>query len=375
VKIQSIEAIPVAYPTAGRFKFLEGPSIPNGRPAVLVKITADNGSIGWGESVPIPTWTYETIEAVISAITIYWAPQLVGESIYDLNTIHAKMTRQIKPGFSTGMPLARAGIDIALHDLIGKSLDITLPQFWGRAPNNSLDLSWTLNPTKLDQVGQLIENGREQGFQHFNVKVGPDLQFDRELCRLVRELAPDCFLWADANGGYDLTTALKAAPILADLGVDVLEAPIPPNQISGYQRLKQQGALPILMDEGLVSSTELFEFIRLDMLDGIAMKPARCGGLTTAKRQIELALDAGLMIVGSGLTDPDISLAATLALYGAYNIQYPCALNGPQFLTYSVLDQPFQPCHGQLALPPGPGLGIEVVDTLVESIQINLDGE
>ena len=73
--------------------------------------------------------------------------------------------------------------------------------------------------------------------------------------------------------------ALKAAPRLADAGVDVLEAPLRPNRISGYQALKKQAALPILMDEGVISPTDLEEFHQAGMMDGVAMKPARCGGL------------------------------------------------------------------------------------------------
>ena len=132
-------------------------------------------------------------------------------------------------------------------------------------------------------------------------------------------------------------------------GVDVLEAPLRPNHISGYRELKAQGALPILMDEGVISPTDLIEFIKLDMLDGVAQKPARCGGLVSCRRQIEILLDAGLMWLGSGLTDPDISLAATLALYGAYGLDAPAALNGPQFLAESVLAERLQPAEGMLA--------------------------
>lgn len=84
-----------------------------------------------------------------------------------------------------------------------------------------------------------------------------------------------------------LSTALMVAPKLADAGVDVLEAPLKPNRIRGFQALKRQAALPILMDEGVISPIELEEFIHLKMIDGVAMKPSRCGGLESARRQIE----------------------------------------------------------------------------------------
>jgi L-alanine-DL-glutamate epimerase-like enolase superfamily enzyme len=115
------------------------------------------------------------------------------------------------------------------------------------------------------------------------------------------------------------------------------------------------------MDEGIVSTVELEEFMKLELLDGVAMKPARCGGITEAVRQIEAVRKAGLMFLGSGLTDPDISLAASLVLYGAYGLQYPAALNGPQFLEgLSILKKPLVPTGDYLAVPTGPGLGIEV---------------
>lgn len=144
--------------------------------------------------------------------------------------------------------------------------------------------------------------------------------------------------------------------------------PLRPNQIRGYQALRRQRALPILMDEGIVSPVELAEFIHLGMLDGVAMKPSRCGGLVPARRQIELLLDAGFMWLGSGLTDPDVSLAATLALNTAYGQQRPCALNGPQFLAHSVIERPFVPVAGRLAAPAAPGLGVTVVESKVRAI-------
>jgi len=102
--------------------------------------------------------------------------------------------------------------------------------------------------TKLTEVESVVAEGRRRGYRNFNIKVAPDPKFDVQLARLVRQSAPDGFLWADANGGYDFATAMQAAPLLADAGVDVLEAPLRPNRISGYIALRRQAALPILMD-------------------------------------------------------------------------------------------------------------------------------
>jgi len=391
-RITKIETFPVMYPTVGRFKFLEGPrGEPRGRPTVVVKITAEDGSVGWGQSVPSHRWSYETVETVLSTLDRYIVPVLIGMDPFDFDGIHAAMNRIIAPGFSTGQPICKAGVDLALHDLTGRLLhrsaaaawparghqeDLpTAPAGWhglAQAPEREREtgsarpsrdrilLSWTLNPRNLNEIEGLIEEGRRRGYRNFNVKVAPDLKFDVEMCRIAKRLAPEGFLWADANGGYDEAAALEAAPKLADIGVAVLEQPLPANRLEGYRRLKQQAALPILMDEGIVSSVELEEFIKLRLLDGVAMKPARCGGLAECRRQIEIVLREGLIFLGSGLSDPDLALAGSLILYGAYGLAYPAALNGCQFLQGSILAQPFEVHNGILDVPTGPGLGAQV---------------
>lgn len=360
VKIDRIELFPLRYPMTGYFKFFTGPHGSSGRAAVIIKVTADDGTVGWGQSIPIAKWSYETLETSTVVLREYYAPALIGRDPTDIDGALAALDSVVAPGFTTGMPITRAGIDLALHDLTGKLQGKSLAQMWGRPAGGPITLSWTVNVTSLDDVDRVMEEGRRRGYRNFNIKVAPDPTFDIELARLVRRGAPDSFLWADANGGYSTEAALKAAPRLADAGVDVLEAPLRPNQISGYQALKKQAALPILMDEGVVSPTDLDEFDRLGMLDGVAMKPARCGGLISNRRQIEMCIERGLMWLGSGLTDPDISLAATLALYATYDLGKPAALNGPQFLTADVLAQPLRIEKDQAYVPEGPGLGVEV---------------
>jgi L-alanine-DL-glutamate epimerase-like enolase superfamily enzyme len=360
VKIDRIEVFPVRYPLTGYFKFFGQTPGRSGRAAVVVKITADDGTVGWGQSVPLETWSYETLETCTVALRDYYAPALIGHDPSDLAGAHQIMDREIQPAFSTGMPITRAGIDIALHDLAGKLLGQSLSELWRRPAGGPITLSWTINVRGLAEVDAVMADGVQRGYRHFNIKVAPDPSFDVALATRVRCSAPDAFLWADANCGYDLDTALAVAPKLAAAGVDVLESPLRPNQIRGYQRLQRQGALPILMDEGVVSPVELAEFIHLKMLDGIAAKPARCGGLLSNKQQIEIVEQEGLIWLGSGLCDPDISLAASLVLYGACGLRQPAALNGPQFLGTDILQTPLKIANGQAAVPSGPGLGIDV---------------
>lgn len=361
MRIARIDAYPCRYPTYGSFKFFNSHNGREGRPAVIIRITADDGTLGWGQSVPIETWSYETLETATVVIREYYAPALVGLDPTDIAKLNERMSAAISPSFSTGMPIARAGIDIALHDLTGKLRGRSIRELWGTTGVSSITLSWTISAATLPQAQEQLDAGRQRGYRNFNIKVGGStVAFDTALAGLVRETNPEGFLWADANGGYDLETALNAAPALADAGVDVLEAPLRPNRISGYRELKRQGALPIFMDEGVVSPVELEEFIKLGMLDGLAIKPARCGGLLPARLQIETIERYGLRWLGSGLADPDISLAASLALYGAYGLKAPAALNGPQFFEHSVLVDPIRIEGDRAFVPEGAGLGIEV---------------
>ena len=358
-KIERIDLYPARYPMIGYFKFFSGPDGSTGRACITIRITTSEG-IGWGQSLPIAKWSYETLETATTALKDYLCPALIGHDAAAIAGAHSLMDQAIAPGFSTGMPITRAGIDIALWDLNGRVAGKPVTALWGMKPQGPITLSWTLNVRQVEDVDKLVGEANQRGYRNFNIKVAPDPGFDAALAKAARKAAPDGFLWADANGGYDPATALKAAPLLADAGVDILEAPVRPNQIRTYQALKRQGALPIYMDEGVVSPTDLEEFIALDMLDGLACKPSRCGGLSSNKSQIEIIERHGLSWVGSGLTDPDLSLAATLHLYSAFGLRKPAALNGLQFLTESILRDPITDTGGSMSCPSGPGLGVEV---------------
>jgi hypothetical protein len=159
----------------------------------------------------------------------------------------------------------------------------------------------------------------------------------------------------------DDADALRMARELAEAGFRALESPLPPNRIRDYQALKKQDALPILMDEGIVSPVEAEEFAALGMMDGIAMKVARCGGLWHAARIVDMLRSRSLLLFASGLTDPDLSLAASVHLFAAAGLARPAALNGPQFLEgRGVTDTRLRAAGDLIKVPTAPGLGIEV---------------
>ena len=355
------------YPLVGEFKFFKSGS----RPTVLVRLTDDAGRQGCGQAVPVETWTYETVESVDSTLRLYLGPAVLGAEPSDLAEIHARMEKVIRPSFSIGQPLAKAAIDLACHDLWGKQAGKPVCELLGGARTNEVRLSWTINSTSLDYAARLLDEGRALGYDSFNVKLGPPQTpaYDLDLVRLVTRFSPQGFHWGDANTGYELDTALAQAPKLADLGLAALESPLPPNRIRDYQQLKKQGALTILMDEGIVSPVEAEEFAALGMLDGIAMKVARCGGLWHASRIVERMRQDGLKLFASGLTDPELSLAASIHLFAAAGLTLPAALNGPQYLAdRGTADAAFRAVADRIRVPTVPGLGVTPDATALQSL-------
>lgn len=367
-RIVRIEVGRFDYAVVGEFKFFR-PS-PDGkvyRPSVLVRLTDGDGVQGWGQSVPTYTWTYETAETVESTLRHYLADAVLGMDPTDIDAIHARMNQSVRPAFSVGQPLCKAALDLACYDLAGKQQGLSVAEQLGGTQVDSLTLSWTVASPEMCVVEEQLAEGHRRGYHNFNIKVGPPQspEYDLELATKVRRSAPDGFLWADANTGYTPDVSLRMATKLADAGVDVLESPLPPNHIRGYQALKRQAALPILMDEGILSPVEAEEFIALGMLDGIAMKPARNAGIRPSQQIIKQLQQHGLMVLGSGLTDPDLSLAASLHVFAWAGIAHPCALNGPQFLGDSLSGDLLVPQEDQLIVPDRPGLGL-VLDPRAE---------
>lgn len=345
------------YALVGEFKFFKTAA----RPTVLVRLADESGAEGWGQSVPVETWTYETVETVETTLRNYLAPAVLGADPADLADVHARMERAIKPSFSVGQPLAKAAIDLACYDLWGRGVGKSAAALLGGAKRAEIKLSWTVNATSLDKAEAQLAAGRAAGYASFNVKVGPPQtpDYDLDLIRLVTRFAPGGFHWCDANTSYDLETARGMARRFADAGLRALESPLPPARIRDYRALRQDGALPILMDEGIVSPVEAEEFMALGMMDGIAMKVARCGGLWHAARIVTLLEEYGLKLFASGLTDAELSMAASAHLFAWAGLAAPAALNGPQYLAgRGTEDDAFRANGDVMRVPAGPGLGV-----------------
>lgn len=339
--IQHIEVFPVRLPVIGTFNFASGNAGRAGEtaPFVFVKMTDSEGQTGWGEGRPMPQWSYETVESVTTTIRNYLAPAIRGLPVTARYELHQRMQRAIGRGPSTGQPIARAALDMALHDLCARVAGLTLRGFLGGSgvPAN-VALSYTLTAHEGEAARQEVFEARDRGFRHFNFKAAVSPETDIALAQAVREAAgPTAFLWADANQGFQLHEALTIAHAFADAGVNVLEQPLPADQLHLMRRLRNTCPVPLAVDEASVSPADFFHYAAEGLVDYLVVKVTRSGGLWPSLQQLGVASAAGLPLLVSGLTDSLLTRLAVCQMVAAFGYQGPAALNGSQFIDESVL--------------------------------------
>ncbi len=370
--IAQVEAWAVRLPMRASFATSRGTvgTQASGRVLVLVRLQDTRGRAGWGEAGPIPQWSAETVGSVLDAVRHHLGPAVLGREPADLAGLHAALDGALAPGRDRGMPIAKAGIDLAAHDLLGRQGGMPLWQLLGRRGLPAVRLSWTvLAHDPADSVRQ----GLEAGFRHFNVKVGLGVERDAAMVRTVRGLAgPHAFLWADANGGYVPHEGLAAARALATAGADLLEQPFPPHALSACRALVATSPLPIALDEAVTSPGELAEAATQRALHFFVLKATRTGGLWPSRLCGELALAHGLGLLASGLTDGGLAFTANVGLAAALGVERPCALNGPQLLAEDVLASGLRRDGDTVQAPEGPGLGVEVDAERLERYRLPL---
>jgi len=362
--IATIEVIPLRLPVIKELKISRGSigSPQTGAPHILVKVTDENGVIGWGEARPSPRWSYETPESVLTTIRNYLAPAIIAMDEFNLEAIHHVMNTVIAPGVQIGQPIAKSGIDVALHDLIGKKLGIPIQAFLGSRSLKEIKLAYVVSADTVDEAVQQAQEGLDKGYHGFKVKAGihPEMDLDmvREITSVIHQRG-NSYLWIDANQGWDINTAIRYAREMAKFDVNVIEQPLVANDITGYQQLVARSDIPIALDESIYTPRDLIQFIKLNAISGLVMKVCRVGGIYPARQLAEIALAADLMLLGSGLTEGRLSLTSSCHIFAAFGINVPVDLNGPQFLADDMLSGELKFPNQIVQVPDRPGLGVE----------------
>jgi muconate cycloisomerase len=327
---------------------------------VLVKLTTESGAVGWGEATPTPRWTYETTETIVGTLRRYLAPAVTGIEVWNFEALHRAMDRAISPGVTTGSPLAKSAIDVAAHDALGRALNVPVYQLLGACRRTSFDLTWMVSVQRPDEAERAVAEGLEAGYTMFDAKIGMHGEAgDLELLRRTRRAAGERSLQVDANRGYRVDAAIRQARRFEELGIALFEQPLDGFNLSGYRRLCAASPVPIGIDESLRSVPDLLEYVRAEAIGVAVAKVQRNAGLHRSRQLCEAALAAGLELSLSGLTETDLGLAAGLHLAAAFDIN-PLQLNGPQYIETDYLRERVWRGGGQVTLPGGPGLGVEV---------------
>ncbi len=374
MKIERIEVLPVRLPLKALSRLSRGVprTMEEGKRVILVKMTADDGTVGWGEAGPSRRWSAETTHSCYTTIKEYLAPVLLGRDPFDIAGLHAAMNTELAPGLDPGQPIAKAAIDLAVHDLVCKRLGIPLQDWFGAKGSDRIELSYLVSAPDVAGVEAQVAEGLAEGYRAFKVKVGHEPGLDIERARAVLALAKGGTVWVDANQGYTLSEALRAARGFEALGIELFEQPIPMGEFYGMKKLLSATSMTIALDEAAMGLPVVIELIRREAVEALVIKVNKVGGLYYARQLCDLARSAGLGLIGSGLMDAPIGFSASVHLFAAYGLDYPCDLNGPQFIAEDYLKSPV-PMEGKFALvPKGPGLGIDIDEAKVKAFSLPL---
>lgn len=363
--IESIDIFPVRLPMIRSFSFASGSAGKAGgtAPHIFVKMTDSDGNSGWGEGRPVTGWSYETLETVSETLRHYLAPAVIGLPIGDRWELHRRLQRTLGRAPSTGQPIARAALDMAIHDLCAKAAGMTLRTFLGGSDDRCrMALSYTLTGHDRASIREEMQQGKAKGFVHFNFKAAVAPETDVEVAETVKaEIPAGGFVWADANQGFQLHAARRVAQAFESIGVDVLEQPLPADQFDQMAALRQSTAIPLAVDEASVGPTDFFHYAAARLVDYLVIKVTRSGGIWPTLAQIAIAEAAGLPLLVSGLTDGFLTKVAVCQVALAFGFAGPAALNGSQFTDESALfpQKSAMEAGGVVHLNDLPGVGIQ----------------
>jgi L-alanine-DL-glutamate epimerase-like enolase superfamily enzyme len=337
----------------------------------LVKVTADDGTIGWGEvHAPVAPEVAKTI------VDVLIAPALVGADPRDTAPAWDRMYALMRPrGHALGfMQEAISGVDIALHDLAGKALDVPCYALLGglqqdRVRTYASVLQW-LEPQVLAEAAQRY---RDAGFTAMKLKVGQDPQLDREKAVRTRHAVGDAMsLMADANCRYTAAEAVTMARVLEDQGFAWLEEPVPPEDVEGYVALRRKVDVAIAGGECECTHYRFADLFARGAYDVAQPDVCRAGGLTACHRIGVLADAHDVRVAPHVSIGAAVHLAASLhwaASQRAVRIhEYPVFENP---LVDDLLAEPLDWRDGHLHVATDrPGLGVEVREDVVQRYRV-----
>jgi muconate cycloisomerase len=365
--IRQVEAIPVSIPLVKPVLMGGGQKFTHSE-TLIVRIETDAGLTGWGEAAAAPTMTGDTLAGMVAAVRNHLAPRLLGRSVLDRASLVRDLSRTI-----IGNSGAKAGCDIALHDLIGKYLGASLIELLGgKARPSLLALYQLANPT-LDADVAECKKKRREGYAFFKLKVGVKrVEEEIELARaLRRELGPAVALCADANMGLSVADARKYVTGVADAGLLFLEQPFRDNEANALVALARVSPVPLCADESVHSVESIVELHRLGAVAGVNLKTIKMGGIAGTQRAAVISDTLGLAVdLASKTGESSIGAAALVHLgYAIPNLDWGININN-HYLESDLVKTPLRQAQGSVECPRGAGLGVEVDEAAIRRYRV-----
>jgi len=355
VQITSIEPIAVSLPMI-KPVVMAGEEVARAD-NVLVRIEADDGLIGWGEAASAPTMTGETVASMVAAVR-HLAPALQGREAADIAGAAFAMD-----GRMYGNHAAKAAIETALHDLVGRATGRPLHALLGDKRRSRLAVLGVIGGG--DAEGDLRDAAakRRDGFSVFKIKVGvaapaEDAARTRRICAT---LGDGCLISADANQGFSPQDAIAFVRAVAGAGLDFFEQPVPAHDLSGMAAVAAVTDIAIGADEGIHSLDDIARHHQQKAARGVSLKAIKVGGLR-ALVEAACLCERLSMRVNIACKTGESSIACAAALHAASvipDIAWGLTLTNAG-LREDLTSQPVRIEQGHANVPDGPGLGIAV---------------
>ncbi|HVY21085.1 MAG TPA: mandelate racemase/muconate lactonizing enzyme family protein [Bauldia sp.] len=361
MKIASVEAIPLVAPLDEESQRTALGGRPNAA-LVLVVIKTDDGIVGYGEAL-----ARYSLRSYVSIIEDLLAPIVIGQDPFEVERLWQKMSHVFTGKISGLLLEAVAAVDIALWDIMGKSVGLPVHRLLGSMGRDRIkvyasSISWGADKTAKAQTEAAVR----QGFPMIKIKIGPTVEKALARARFVREIAgPEIQLCADGNCAFDFDDALAVARGLHELGFYWFEEPVIVEDIEAYHRLRLQSPIRIASGESEHTVFGCRDIIARGSVGVIQPDVARSGGITETRRIAALGYAFGVPFAPHVGFSGAVCVAASLQLCAA----------APNFLTFECmtfpnplreelatlnLGDPDKLIDGCVALPSGPGLGIEI---------------
>ena len=293
---------------------------------IVVRITAENGMVGYGEAPPTAVITGDTKGSILSAINEFIAPAILGADVLALDEVLERMDRSIK-----GNTSAKAAVDMALYDLWGKILGKPLYQLLGGYRREiETDITISVGP-----VAQMVADSLaalDEGYRILKIKVGKEGMADIPRIAAIREaVGPDVSIRVDANQGWTVKDSIRIISAMEDRGLEIelVEQPVPARDLEGMTRITQAVYTPILADESVFSPADAVEIIRRGAADLINIKLMKTGGIHEALKICGIASLYGVECMMGCMLESKLAVSAAAHLCAAKGIVTRADLDGP----------------------------------------------